>query len=136
MFKFKKSDSSAPKMKNTVALKRGVYAIILSVIFIVGVVLLTVLATALAQNFPLELDLTTGKSHSISGTNVEYIKGLDKEVNIYVLLTEDEYLCETDSSYNMCYYGATMYFVEYNMDSSNYYKQTVELLKKYDAYNK
>lgn len=135
MFKFKKSDSSAPKMKNTVALKRGVYAIILSVIFIVGVVLLTVLATALAQNFPLELDLTTGKSHSISGTNVEYIKGLDKEVNIYVLLTEDEYLCETDSSYNMCYYGATMYFVEYNMDSSNYYKQTVELLKKYARYN-
>ena len=135
MFKFKKSDLSAPKMKNTVALKRGVYAIILSVIFIVGVVLLTVLATALAQNFPLELDLTTGKSHSISGTNVEYIKGLDKEVNIYVLLTEDEYLCETDSSYNMCYYGATMYFVEYNMDSSNYYKQTVELLKKYARYN-
>ena len=135
MFKFKKSDSSAPKMKNTVALKRGAYAIVLSVIFIVAVVLVTVLSTALAQRFPLELDLTTGKTHSISGTNVDYIKGLDKEVNIYICLTEEEYLCETNSSYNMCYYGATQYFVEYNMDTMNYYKQTVELLKKYARYN-
>lgn len=135
MFKFKKSDSSAPKMRNTVALKRGAYAIVLSIIFIVVVVLTTVFSTILAQKFPLELDLTTGKTHSISGTNVDYIKGLQKEVNIYVCLTEDEYLCQTDSSYNMCYYGATMYFVEYNTDSLNYYKQTVELLKKYARYN-
>ncbi|MBO5908434.1 MAG: Gldg family protein [Clostridia bacterium] len=130
-----KAPNGKTKLKNTVALKRSVYAVILSVIFIVAVILVNVLATALASRFPLELDLTADKIHSMTGDNVDFIKSVDKKVNIYVCLTEEEYACTGSSSYNMCYYAATGYFVDYNTKNAKYFSQTVELLRKYEKYN-
>lgn len=123
------------KLKNTVALKRGIYSIILSVVFIVGVVLAILLSTALADRYPIELDLTANKIHSMTDDNVHFIKGVDKRVNIYVCLTEEEYNCTSSSSYNMCYYAAQNYFVDYNTDNAKYFTQTVEILRKYEQYN-
>ncbi len=124
------------KIKNTIALKRNVYAIILSLIFIVAVILVNILATTLAANYPLDIDLTADKQHTMSDSNIDFIKGINKKVNIYVCLTEDEYACKSDSSYDMRYYAAQQYFIDYNTANSNYYVQTVEMLQKYEMYNK
>ena len=48
MFKNKNKN----KLKNTIALKRSLYAIILSVIFIVAVVGLTIISTVFAERYP------------------------------------------------------------------------------------
>lgn len=138
LFKNKMSKSKSPKsksIKNTIALKRGLYSVILSVIFIVAVVLVTIFATALAERFPLELDLTSDKLHSMTGDNVEFIKSVNKKVNVYVCLTEDEYSCTSSSGYNMAYYAALNRFVDNNAANKSYYQQTVELLNKYQMYN-
>ena len=100
------------KIKNTVALKRGIYSVILSVLFIVGVVLVTALATALSARYPFELDLTANKQHTMSSDNVKFIKSVDKKVDIYVCLTEDEYNCTSDTGYTLAYYAANTDFVD------------------------
>jgi hypothetical protein len=135
MFNKKKSTPDGGKIKNTVALKRSIYAVALSVIFIAGIIFAVVLSTFLAERYPLQLDLTADKQHSITGDNLDFIKGVDKKVNIYVCLTEEEYDCSSTSSYNMCYYAAQNYFVDYNTDNAKYFSQTVELLRKYEKYN-
>ena len=129
------SSKNGGKVKNTVALKRNIYALILSIVFIVGAVLLTVLSTVLAERFPLDIDLTADKKHSMTEDNIEYIKSINKPVNIYVCLTEEEYECTSSSSYNMLYYAATENFVDYNAKNTSYFQQTVELLRKYEQYN-
>lgn len=131
----KDKKNGTEKIKNTVALKRGIYSIILSVLFIVGVVLITALATALSARYPLELDLTANKEHTMSSDNVKYIRSVDKKVDIYVCLTEDEYNCTSDTGYTLAYYAAKTDFVDASGVNTSYYVQTVEMLKKYAQYN-
>ena len=137
MFKKNKTEASNVKasIKNTIALKRNVYAIILSVIFIAVVIGLTALSTVFAERYPLDIDLTTNKQHSISGKNFEYISSIDKKINIYVSMTEEQYKGQTNTTADMAYFAANQYFVEYGSGNMVYYNQTVELLKKYQDYN-
>lgn len=123
-------------LKNTIAVKRNIYAIILSVIFIVGVVLVTVLATLLANRYPLDIDLTSDKVHTMSEENIDYIKTVDKKVTVYVCLPQDDFDCSGSSSYNMHYYAAMGYFVDYDPDvNGSYFRQTAEIIEKYAMYN-
>lgn len=131
-----KNASSKAKIKNTIALKRSIYAVVLSVVFVVGAVLMTVLSTVLARRFPINLDLTVDKVHTMTEENVDFIKGVEREVNIYVCLTKDEYDCTTTDSNNIAYYAAVNKFVDYNSDNAAYFAQTVELLERYSQYNK
>ena len=128
--------SENKSFKNKVALKRGLYAVILSVVLIIALILVNVLATALADRYPLDLDLTANKIHSMNADNIEYIKSVDKDVTIYVCLPEDDYACnENASSYSMIYYATMQRFVDYNAKNASYFTQTVELLRKYEKYN-
>jgi hypothetical protein len=131
MFKKEKLTAKADKLKNTIALKRNVYAVVLSVIFIAVVIGLTALSTVFADRYPLEIDLTANKQHSISNKNFEYISSVKEKINVYVACTEAQYLNQTGTSADMGYFAATKYFVDYNADNAKYFTQTVELLKKY-----
>lgn len=135
MKKQKKDNSAKTKLKNTIAVKRNVYAVVLSVIFIVAVIGLIALSTVLAQKYPLELDLTTNKQHSISGDNFDYISSVEQKINIYVTSTEDAYNCNTGTTSDIGYIAASSSFVDYSSANVAYYRQTVELLKKYQNYN-
>lgn len=135
MFKKEKLTEKADKLKNTIALKRNVYAVVLSVIFIAVVIGLTALSTVFADRYPLEIDLTADKQHSISDKNFEYISSVKGKINVYIACTEAQYLNQTGSSADMGYFAATEYFVDYNADNMRYFTQTVELLKKYQSYN-
>ena len=124
------------KLRNTIALKRNIYAVVLSVIFIAAVIALTVVSTILAERYPLDIDLTTNRQHSISDENFEYISSVDEKINIYVAATQEAYNCATGTSDDIAYVAAETYFVNYSKDNAQYYVQTVELLKKYANYNK
>ncbi|MBO5746284.1 MAG: Gldg family protein [Clostridia bacterium] len=135
---FKKSDntkSGTSKLRNVIALKRNIYAIILSVIFIVATIGIIALSTYFADSYPLELDLTTNKQHSISDKNFDYIKKVDKKINLYVTITEEGYNSSTGTTNDLGYIVAKDKFVDFNQDNVKYYRQTVELLKKYANYN-
>ncbi|MBQ1183703.1 MAG: hypothetical protein IIX60_04580 [Clostridia bacterium] len=135
MFNKEKVTEKTNKLKNTIALKRNVYAVVLSVIFIAVVIGLTALSTVFADRYPLEIDLTADKQHSISDKNFEYISSVKEKINVYIACTEAQYLSQTGSSADMGYFAASKYFVDYNADNIRYYTQTVELLKKYQSYN-
>ncbi len=135
MFNKEKAIQKKNKLKNTIALKRNVYAVVLSIIFIAVVISLTALSTVFADRYPLEIDLTADKQHSISDKNFEYISSVKEKINVYIACTEAQYLNQTGTSADMGYFAATKYFVDYNAGNSKYFTQTVELLKKYQSYN-
>lgn len=123
------------KGESTIAIKRNIYALFLSIIFVVGVVLVIALSSTLAKKYPLDIDLTTNKQHSISNDNFEYISGIDETIKIYVAATEDQYNSVTGTKDDIAYVAASLYAIDYNKDNAVYYQQTVELLKKYADYN-
>ncbi len=116
-------------LKNTLFAKKGSYSIVLTAIVLVGIIVINVLVTALSERFVLEFDMTADKVNSISEENIEYIKSVDKEVEIIVCATEDTYAG---------YVGAMAqqtYSVTYDAASNEYFEQTVKLIKRYNDYN-
>lgn len=93
-------------------LRMGSFATVLTVIFIAVLIILNMIVSAVSERYPIQLDLTTGKIYGLSDETVEYLKTVEKEVNIYVLATEDSF-----SSLN------------------DYYLQACETIKKFPQYN-
>ncbi len=117
-----------PKIiKNHALFKRGGYAIAITAAVMAGIIVLNMLMSALAERIPLEYDMTLEKSNSMSEENIEYIKGIDKEVTITVCATEEDYLSYI--SYAAQEYGVAD-------DYSDYYSQTLTIINKYDNYNR
>lgn len=115
-------------LKNEALFKKGSYSIALTAIVLVGIIVLNILVSALNDRFVLEFDMTAEKENSISEENIDYIKSVDKEVEVIVCATEDEYAS---------YVGATAQQSHgvYDDNASSYYLQTVKLINKYNAYN-
>ncbi len=121
--------------ENTIAIKRSIYSLFLSIIFIIGVILVIALSTSFATRYPLDIDLTTNKLHSISNDNFEYISDVKEKISIYVTATEDQYNSNTSSAADIAYIAAANHVIDYNSENIQYYQQTVNLLKKYADYN-
>ncbi len=117
------------KMRNSFLFKRGGYAVLAIAIVLTGAILINVLMSFLAKRVDLEYDLTRDKKHSISEENAEYIKSVDKEVNIYVMAASAE---EYYGGY-MNYYAQQMGYTD---STGAYYEQTTKFLEKYADLNK
>lgn len=72
-------------------LRHGTMATVLSVCFVAAVVIINVIASILVERYPITVDLTTNKVFEISDESIEYIKGIDKDINVYVLATEEDF---------------------------------------------
>lgn len=117
------------KAKKT-AFMHGTYAIIVTVLVIIGAIIVNILATALAARFPLNIDLTADKTYSISQKNADYIKNVTKPVTITVCAAEDDYASASGlhAQYAKTYYNT--------VDSTGmYFGQTITLLQEYTKYN-
>lgn len=68
--------------------KRGWMSILLTVIFIAVIVGLNIVTTMLSNRFSLSVDLTSNNAYELTEPSVEYLTGLDKDINIYVLSAE------------------------------------------------
>ena len=125
--KKEKKPQKAKRIKNQALLKRGGYAMAITAAVLAGIIVLNVLLGVLAKRVPLEFDMTLDKKNSISAENIEYIKGIDKEVKITVCANENDYLMY------MSNYAPQLYGV---LDGDTaYYEQTLTLINKYDNYN-
>ena len=117
----------AKPIRNQAFLKRGSYSLAITAIVIAGIIVLNVLVGALAKRFNLEFDMSSDKTNSISRENIDFIKSVKDEVNIVMCADSDSYV----GGY-MSYYAQ-----QYNVtgDATDYYKQTIKLIDKYDDYN-
>ena len=128
-FNFLKKLPEKKLLKNTLFAKKGGYSIALTAIVLVGIIVFNVLVTALSNRFILEFDMTTQKQNSISKENIEYIKSVDKEVDIIICSTKDIYV-DYAAAIGQQYYGVTA-----DANSNAYLNQTIKLIEKYGEYN-
>lgn len=124
---FLKKFFSKFKVKNKSAFRHGSYSIAIIAVVIAGVIVLNVLMSVLSQRGVLSFDITSSKVNTMDEENVEFIKSIDKEVNITVLSTEDAYTGGSMNEFSANYLSV--------IDDSEYYTQTVNILKQYSQIN-
>lgn len=120
-------EKAAPKLRSAYRLKYGSYATAITAIFIAAVILINVVVSVVCQRYPLTLDFTADKMYTVNEDNIEFIKGVDYKVNLRVLFSEEDYM-NVNNIYNTNQI--------YDNTGGSYYKQTVDLLKQYNKYNK
>ncbi len=128
LFKKKNTENNAApkKLININALKKGGYLTAVIVAVLVIAVFLNIGTSLLEQRGYLKFDLTTAKSNTLSDDNKEFLKKIDKEVQITVLCTESEYVSTLGE------------YLEYYMNittEEDYFAQTVKLLNQYEEVN-
>ncbi|MBE6937635.1 MAG: hypothetical protein E7460_03665 [Ruminococcaceae bacterium] len=74
--------------------KYGTVATIFTVVVIAAVILLNVVVSILTDYYGINFDMTSEKRMTISDETVDIIKGLDREISINVLMTEEEFRTE------------------------------------------
>lgn len=114
------------RIKNQALFKKGGYSLLITSLVLAGIIVVNILASALANRVNLEFDMSVGKANTISKENIEYIKGVEKKIDITVCADKDTY-SEYLASYAGTLYNAT--------GSSEYYTQTVNIIDKYADYN-
>lgn len=124
--KKQKTSEKRISSKNKYARKRGGIAFAFTALFIVVVIALNILVTALTDRFPLDIDLTSDLRYTLSEENVDYIKTIDKKITVYVAGTEESYVSDV-TNYALNYLGT--------YDNSGYFDQTLYLIKEYAKYN-
>ncbi len=91
--------------------KHGSLATIITAGFIVGIILVNVVATMLLDRFPLSIDLTKDNRFALTQDSIDYVKRLDSKVTITV--------CAEEAS----------------LDRSPTTKQALEIIKNYAKYS-
>lgn len=71
--------------------KFGAAATVFTVIFVVAVIIFNIVASALAERFPLNLDFTPNATYSLSNEATNYIKDVKEKVDITIIGTEAEF---------------------------------------------
>ncbi len=122
--KFAKKDM----IKNQALFKRGTYSVAITAIVLVGIIVFNVLLTALSDRFMLEYDMSSNKTNTVTAENAKFIKEVDKEITVTMCAKAEDY------------YGAVMNYYAQNLHGitenySDYYKQTVKLMERYNDYN-
>ena len=87
--KEKKLKDKKERKFNSKKFKHGAMATAFTCVFIAVVVLVNVVATILFDRFPITIDLTENRYIPFQRTQGDYIEGINKEVTVTVLATED-----------------------------------------------
>ena len=121
--------SQDKKLRNKNALKHGSYAIAITAIVVAVAVAVNVLLAILSTRVNLEIDLSASKASTLSAENVEFLKGVDRDVKVTVCASKDDYI----GGY-LDYYVAQAKFGATDA-TGQYYSQTIKLLEKYEVAN-
>jgi len=73
-------------------IKYGGLATVFTVIFIAGVIILNVIATAFSRVYPADVDLTSGGLYTMAPEAAAAVRGASKPVQVYALGTKDGFL--------------------------------------------
>ncbi len=102
--------------------KHGALATALTIGFIVLVVVINAIAGILLDRYPLTIDLTSDNRFTLTDESVEYIKGIEKPVHIYVCRSEADFENYTGEDTANNTYAAM-------------FKQAYEILKDYSRHS-
>ena len=92
--------NSRKKLKNRKKLKYGGLATAITVIFVAVVVLVNVVVTQIGKRYPdFKLDLTTANLYAISDETLNYIRNMEKDVDIAI--SSDEATFTSDKNNKM-----------------------------------
>lgn len=69
----------------------GSTATIFTAVFIVAVILVNVLVSALSARFPISFDMTATQKSSLSQKSIDFVKKIDQDVHIDILTNESTY---------------------------------------------
>ncbi len=84
-------EKSARELNRSRRLRHGTMATVLSVCFVAAVVLVNVIVSILVERYPLSVDLTSNKIFELSDESIDYVSNLDKDINVYVLATKEDF---------------------------------------------
>ncbi len=96
---------------NNKKFKHGSVATILTVLFVVLVVAVNFIATALSERFPLKIDVTNLGLYSFGEETKEYLNNLEKDVSITLISSTGDSI-QVDDYYQSMYYQ--YYGVDFN----------------------
>ncbi len=121
------NNQASGKLRNKKALKYGGFSIALIAIVIAVAIVVNVFFSLLAERVNLDIDISLSGRNTLSQENIDYLKTVDKEVNIYVL-SEKAYYQSYVSEIAEQYYQA--------QDTTGvYFEQTLTLLELYGVYS-
>lgn len=127
-----KNNDSAPKSKklfNKNALKHGGLSVALTAIVLVVAIGVNLLFGFLGERFNLAIDISLQNANTLSEENIEFLKSIDKDVEIIICCAEDDY--KNGSTFE--YYVGEEYGI-YDQTGS-YFNQTLTLLGLYEKYS-
>lgn len=112
------NNAVAPKKQKGRKLKYSILSTSIVLVFLAVVIAVNAVATLLLERYPITLDVTTDKIYEMDKKTIDYVKSLDMDVDITILLTKSEF--ETFLS---------------SIGGSDYITQSEELFKKFEQYN-
>ena len=80
------------KILNSRTFRQGSAATALTAIVIALIIVLNMVVTSLSDRYPLSIDLTENQIFSISDESKSFLRGLDRDITIYVLSLEESFL--------------------------------------------
>lgn len=90
----------APDFVHQRSFRYGSAATAFTAIFIVAVILVNILVTALSARFPLSVDMTANHKNQLSTKSISYIQKIKQDINIDILADESTYA--NAQNYNSC----------------------------------
>lgn len=96
----KKGKWKTPDFVHQRSFRYGSAATAFTAIFIVAVVLVNILVTALSARFPLSVDMTANHKNQLSAKSISYIQKIKQDININILADESTYA--NAQNYNSC----------------------------------
>ena len=124
------SKNKDTKIKNPKIMKRSIFTATFAVVLVAVIIAANIFSTTLAQKAPTTVDLTADASNTLTLENIEFIKNIDKPVEIIVCATREGY-----TGSEMTNYVYSAYSVQENATPDNYFNQTVTLIESYPKYN-
>jgi hypothetical protein len=106
-------NSPEKKKRNLKKLKYGAMSVVLGIIVIAVIVILNVIVTLASERVNLSADLTSNSIYALSAQTTDFLKTVNADVEIVVMLDEDSI----------------------NIAGEPYYKQALEIIKQYPREN-
>ena len=108
--------------------RRGATSVGITVLLIAAIVLVNAVLVILSDRSAMYIDVTANRNFKLQSMTIDYIKTLDKDVDIYVLAAEED--LENNSSANYAYYvQANRLLHEFDYNSDKIHLHYVDLVK-------
>ena len=108
--------------------RRGITSVGITVLLIAAVVLVNVILAVLSSRSSMYIDVTADRTYKLQGVTLDYIKDLDKDVDIYVLASEEDLLTAASSNYDY-YVQANRLLHEFDYNSEHIRLHYVDIVK-------